>query len=327
MIQSNKQKRLSYVRNAHLRLQEMNLRFKRTGGCRLAMKLKLFVILTLFSVIVFATGERTATLKYIEKYKGMAIREMKEYGIPVSITLAQGILESNSGTSYLATKANNHFGIKCHHGWEGRKIYKDDDKKNECFRAYKSADESFRDHSLFLTTRSHYNFLFEKDPTDYKAWAYGLKKAGYATNLKYPQLLIKIIEENDLQKYDLQDLEDIELDNSVLHILESANQVNYIIAPEGSTFESIAEKMQLRVRELLRYNELQYDDKLEVGQIIYLYPKRKKAAEEFKKYVVRKDDNMYSISQKFAIRLEKLYQHNNMKVGEQPKVGQVLKLR
>ncbi len=292
------------------------------------MKLKLFVIITLISTMAWATGGRTATLEYIEKYKDIAIHEMKEYGIPASITLAQGILESASGTSYLAVEANNHFGIKCHRDWKGKKVYKDDDKKDECFRVYKDPDESFRDHSLFLKNRSRYAFLFEEDPTDYKAWAYGLKKAGYATNRKYPQLLIKIIEENDLHQYDLHDFEDVVLaDATTLSILESANRVDYVIAQEGSTFESLAEKAERKVEELLEYNELQYDATLEPGQVIYIQPKRKKAARKFKTHVVQEGEDMYTISQKYAIRLEKLYERNDMRVGQQPEAGRLLKLR
>ena len=140
---------------------------------------------------------------YILNYKDVAIDKMRVYGIPASITLAQGILESGSGNSELARKANNHFGIKCHKDWKGKTFHMDDDAKNECFRKYKSPDESYRDHSLFLTTRDRYADLFELDITDYRGWARGLKKAGYATNPKYPQLLIKIIEENRLYEFDI----------------------------------------------------------------------------------------------------------------------------
>ena len=165
------------------------------------MKIKLLVTFALLSSLMMANSDVEA---YIKKYKGVAIREMKKHGIPASITLAQGILESGSGKSYLAKEANNHFGIKCHEDWKGKRIYHDDDEKNECFRSYKDPDESFRDHSEFLTTRSRYAFLFEESPTDYKAWAKGLKKAGYATNRKYPQLLIDLIEKYELHKYDLE---------------------------------------------------------------------------------------------------------------------------
>ena len=147
-----------------------------------------------------AFGQEISRKEYIEKYSSLAVKQMHQYKIPASITLAQGILESNNGNSRLATKANNHFGIKCH-GWGGKKIFADDDKKNECFRNYKNVLESFVDHSLFLNKYSRYEFLFDYKITDYKSWAKGLKKAGYATNNKYPELLIKIIEENKPVSY------------------------------------------------------------------------------------------------------------------------------
>ena len=146
-------------------------------------------------------GQQFSRNEYIVKFAPLAVKQMQIHKIPASITLAQGILESNNGNSRLAIKGNNHFGIKCH-GWEGKKIYADDDQKHECFRSYKNVIESYRDHSLFLKKYDRYSFLFDYKIKDYKSWALGLKKAGYATNSKYPELLIKIIEENQLYKYD-----------------------------------------------------------------------------------------------------------------------------
>jgi LysM repeat protein len=146
--------------------------------------------------------QKIAVEEYIDTYKSTAIEEMIKYRIPASITLAQGILESNSGNSPLAVEANNHFGIKCHKEWTGKTFHQDDDEKDECFRKYNKAEESYRDHSEFLTTRERYKTLFDLEMTDYKGWAYGLKQAGYATNPKYPELLIKIIEENRLDVFD-----------------------------------------------------------------------------------------------------------------------------
>ena len=157
----------------------------------------LFLLFLSFSL--FAQNDREA---YIEKYKAIAIKKMKQHGIPASITLAQGILESGAGKSKLTIKAKNHFGIKCHNEWTGRTYKMDDDKKKECFRKYKTAEQSFEDHSRFLTSRDRYAFLFEYDVTDYKKWAIGLKKAGYATNPQYAKLLIKVIEENHLDRFD-----------------------------------------------------------------------------------------------------------------------------
>lgn len=140
---------------------------------------------------------------YISKYSDMAVDQMKTYGIPASITLAQGLLESDAGRSSLATKCNNHFGIKCHSDWTGRKMYHDDDARQECFRCYKDAEESYRDHSLFLVKGSRYQSLFKLGPTDYKGWAKGLKAAGYATSPTYADKLIELIERYGLDAYDL----------------------------------------------------------------------------------------------------------------------------
>lgn len=162
--------------------------------------MKKIVLLLLFLIPFFVKADDTEV--YIKKYRKIAIKEMRRYGVPASITLAQGILESGSGKSRLAKKGRNHFGIKCTSDWHGRTIKEDDDKKNECFRKYRKAKHSFRDHSKFLATRKRYEFLFKYDKRDYKSWATGLKQAGYATNPKYPSLLINLIEKYDLDKYD-----------------------------------------------------------------------------------------------------------------------------
>ena len=297
------------------------------------MNFKLLIFLSLISDVALANGPK-AQEDYIEKYKDAAIREMKEYGIPASITLAQGLLESGSGNSYLAVEGNNHFGIKCHLDWDGPKLYKDDDRKNECFRAYRNPEESFRDHSLFLRNRSRYAFLFEEDPTDYEAWAKGLKKAGYATNRKYDDHLIELIERYKLYRYDqvegfasAEQNDPLEEVSPVYEVRVSPNRVDYVVAGEGDSFESIAKALDKRIGEILKYNELTYDTKLKAGQILYLQPKRRRASRGNEEYVVKEGDTMYSIAQKFAIRLEKLYKRNDMQVGEQPKPGDKLELR
>jgi len=292
------------------------------------MKLKWVLILMMVATATFAGSDQE---EYIKKYKQVAIREMKLHGVPASITLAQGILESGSGNSYLATKANNHFGIKCHQDWDGKRVYKDDDKKNECFRAYRDPDESFRDHSLFLKNRSRYAFLFEESPTDYKAWAKGLKKAGYATNKKYPELLIDLIERYKLHQYDLEGYnakphgEEKEIAVSLINV--STNNVDYVEVGEGESLESISAKTQVRVKKLLKYNDLEWDAVIKKGDRIYTQPKRRKAAREFQYHKVEAGETMHSISQKFGVRLERLYDMNSMRVGEQPKVGITLYLR
>ncbi len=269
---------------------------------------------------------------YIEDWYEVAQSEMLEHGIPASITLAQGILESASGESELAKKSNNHFGIKCHRDWDGEKVYYDDDEDNECFRKYDNAKESFHDHSLFLKNRSRYAYLFELKSNDYKSWAKGLKKAGYATNPKYDDLLIDLIERYDLHKYDVRGVvrrspPKVEPDPDALIVQETANKVDYVLAREGDSYELLALSLGKRTTDLLKYNELRYDAELEPGQVVYLQPKKKRAARENRYYTVVEGDDMYSISQKFAIRLDKLYQRNEILVGEQPRPGTRLELR
>jgi LysM repeat protein len=293
-------------------------------------------LICFLSLIYISAKAQTTREIYIEKWHEVAQNEMRDYGIPASITLAQGILESGDGQSDLATKANNHFGIKCHLDWKGKKVYMDDDEKGECFRSYKNAKESFRDHSLFLSTRSRYAFLFEESPTNYKAWAKGLRKAGYATNRKYADLLIGLIEKNDLHKYDRLNfdakdpdpLRDIEVPIAEEYITRlSSNKVKYIITHKGDSFESIAQFANCKAEDLLAYNDLRYDAQLEDGQLIYLQPKRRKAAREHRFHFVQEGEDMYAISQKFGIRLEKLYQRNSLSVGSQPNAGTRLELR
>jgi len=297
------------------------------------MKLKIITLICIFSGALMA---QSPSVEYIEKWHAVAQAEMKAYGIPASITLAQGILESASGKSKLATEGNNHFGIKCHLEWDGDKIYADDDEKGECFRSYSKAEESFRDHSLFLSTRSRYASLFKEKPTDYEAWAKGLKKAGYATNRKYADLLIDLIERYDLSRFDQIDFEELseaEIAEGTIafadqHLIKlSSNKVKYIIARSGDTWESLAQFADCKGEDLLDYNELRYDASLEDGQIIYLQPKRRRASREHRIHLVQDGESMYDISQKFGVRLEKLYERNNLNIGVQPPVGTRLELR
>jgi len=209
------------------------------------------------------------TLEYIDNYKDIAVRKMIEYKIPASITLAQGVLESGNGRSELTRKANNHFGIKCHKGWTGKKVHHDDDEKHECFRKYNHPEESFDDHSMFLTSRSRYAALFELESDDYKAWAKGLKNAGYATDRKYPDKLIKIIEDYKLYQYD-----DVVLgvDNVKKRNRKKQEEVvsnNYVIVNKGDTLYSIAKNNSTTVERIKVLNSLTSND-LNIGQKIYL---------------------------------------------------------
>lgn len=273
---------------------------------------------------------------YINMYKDVAIKEMKRSKIPASITLAQGMLESGNGTSPLATKGNNHFGIKCHSDWKGKKIYFDDDKRNECFRKYENAWESFRDHSDFLIRQSRYKFLFEYKQTDYKSWAKGLKKAGYATNPQYPSLLIKIIEENQLYRFDNGKTDNIPTitPSSVVTKSENLapdiiinNRIKSITVKEGDTYKSIADANEMMIWEIFKYNDLPKDAQLKSGQQIYLQPKRKKAQIGCEYHYVSEGETMYTISQKYGIKLKKLYEMNLAKSGDKIEVGQKLWLR
>lgn len=297
-------------------------------------------------LLIFYTGFLTAYSQsdskmtrdeYISEYKDLAVKEMKRTGVPASITLAQGILESGNGNSRLAVKANNHFGIKCH-DWKGKKIRHDDDLKRECFRKYKSVYESYQDHSDFLVEKQRYSFLFTLDPEDYKGWAEGLKKAGYATSKKYDKALIRIIEENQLYVYDqgieipmtgdqqLAQINNSESSTQSVRVLER-NRIRYIISNEGDSYTSISDEFDLLPWELRKYNELDDDAKIDSGQVLYLQPKRNKAEPGKKVHAVEEGETMYTISQKYGIKLSQLYKKNLMEDGAQPSAGQVLQLR
>lgn len=273
------------------------------------------------------------TTAYIERFHKVAIREMYLYKIPASITLAQGILESGSGKSDLAEKANNHFGIKCPGDYSGKGFYKDDDKRNECFRVYKNADESFRDHSIFLT-KPRYSELFKLSETDYKGWAKGLKKAGYATNSKYPQLLIEIIEQNKLYEYDKNPERYLAKDDSrcskQLNVIapnpakqannggvtppppkrDKVNGIKCLQVKPGDTFYGLSKKAGLTIAELKYLNDMPEDHVLQVGEYLFIEPKKKKNKEHNGHYV-REGDTWYSISQLYGIRKTNLMKMNS----------------
>ncbi len=281
--------------------------------------------------------------EYIEMWKDEAISQMVKYNIPASITLAQGILESANGNSELARYANNHFGIKCH-GWTGETINKDDDHKDDCFRKYLTAHESFEDHSVFLK-KSRYAFLFDYEITDYKAWAKGLKKAGYATNPKYPDLLIKLIEQHELYKYDIMQGEfeskdpllvatpgitqPLEMEASSMvnvHLIEvSKNKIKFVTVKTGDTYYKIAKEFDLGLWQLYKYNDLTKEDVLLPGDIIYLQPKKNKAKE--KVHVVQKGETMNDIAQQHGVKLKKLYKRNEGVFGQDLEEGQQISLR
>ncbi len=275
--------------------------------------------------------------QYIDQYKDCAIEQMLKWKIPASITLAQGLLESGAGRSELAVKGNNHFGIKCH-GWDGRTIHRDDDAKNECFRAYASPFDSYEDHSRFLTSGQRYRSLFSLKATDYRGWAYGLKAAGYATNPQYANRLIDIIQLYKLYEYDkatgydkflTRHTKDTQVGGQPLHLIRIYNKNYYIYARRGDTFRSIGEEIGISYKKIARYNERDRDDRLEEGEIVWLKKKQKRAPKEYKhrNHYVRQGESMYTIAQKYGIRLESLYKMNGLTPDYDIKVGDALRLR
>jgi LysM repeat protein len=248
--------------------------------------------------------------------------------------LAQGLFESGAGMSDLAKYSNNHFGIKCGYNWNGRKTYHTDDAPNECFREYDNARDSYEDHSLFLSRGQRYQFLFQLDKTDYRGWAIGLKKAGYATNPSYANRLISIIEEYQLYKYDNPERKerhrhhrDEVVAPAFTHEVRIANDIAYIEARAGDTFDGISTEFGISARRLAKYNDLQEDYTLQLGDIVYLHKKQKRAAKGCILYVVEGGDSMHSISQKYGMRLKSLYKLNDKDGDYVPMVGDMLRLR
>ena len=270
-----------------------------------------------------AFGQEISRKEYIEKYSSLAVKQMHQYKIPASITLAQGILESNNGNSRLATKANNHFGIKCH-GWEGKKIFADDDKKNECFRNYKNVLESFVDHSLFLNKYSRYEFLFDYKITDYKSWAKGLKKAGYATNNKYPELLIKIIEENKLYQFDSKKIDkNLIVDNRNIYM--HPNKIKYVVSKNQETYKTIAKSLNIKLKQILKYNDDNNQSVLNVGTKVFIQPKRNRSKQRI--HVVNNGEDLRTISQTYGVKMKSLKKRNQLILKNSLNNGDKLRLR
>ena len=269
---------------------------------------------------------------YFDKYKDVAVEQMLKYRIPASITLAQGVLESGAGRSELAVKANNHFGIKCN-GWTGRKSYHDDDARNECFRAYDNAYESYQDHSVFLTTSKRYSSLFQLKLTDYKGWAKGLKACGYATSPTYATKLIEIIQLYKLDRYDTaKDYDKFQTQQvkaGDTRRIYAFNKNYYLLARKGDTFRTISSEVGISYRKLAKYNERDKKDVLEEGEIVWLKKKQNKAPKDYKGrlHYVKSGESMYSISQRYGIKLKKLYKLNDLPPYYQIRVGDALRLR
>ncbi|MBQ9192354.1 MAG: glucosaminidase domain-containing protein [Bacteroidales bacterium] len=330
---------------------------------------KVFIVLAL-SLGLAASAQREGQSpqeRYISRYAGIAVNEMYRSGVPASITLAQGIIESSSGASKLAAEGNNHFGIKCHNSWNGRTMRADDDRRNECFRVYDSAEESFRDHSDFLRYRDRYKFLFDFQTVDYKSWAYGLKQAGYATDPSYAAKLIKCVEDYGLSRYDRMTLEQVlaeagqeaerpaeavaleEIPDSPLKIeagglytgsageeyrfslsrtLYSRNGVPFVFAVEGESYASLAKRYHLLEREILKYNDVSKGAELHAGDVVYLEPKKTKAAAGLDKFIVGEDpESFHAICQRFAVREKSVRKLNGLPSNYEPREGDELLLR
>ncbi len=318
--------------------------------------------LLLWSVSVL--GQTTAEA-YIATYKHIAIEEMRTFKIPASITLAQGILESNSGNSALAVEANNHFGIKCHKEWSGDTFYQDDDEKNECFRKYDNPEESYRDHSLFLTTRSRYSALFELEITDYQGWAKGLKAAGYATNPAYAKSLIDKIDYYDLTRFDRmalgllaetdgQEADTLESeglglpyqksiapfspdDKSAYELAEMTksgrfvylnNGVKFIYAKDGDTPISLGAELGVFSYQIYKYNYLENgtDYVFKSGDLIYIEPLKNKCRKP-SHYTMQYGETLRDVALKFAVKLEKLQKKNDVKENTYLAPGRQIRLK
>lgn len=293
------------------------------------LKIVIFVIPLLF-VSVVVNGKEDAYTRYIDTYSRMAMDQQAAHGIPASITLAQGLLESHAGQSTLASKGNNHFGIKCHRGWEGDTLLRNDDAANECFRAYSSADESFEDHSRFLL-KPRYKPLFENEVTDYVAWAHGLKACGYATDPNYAMRLITIIERYGLYLYDIDSHKKAEEDAGFIqqmllgkHPVRKSRGLHCVIASPGDTYSTISKELGLAPNKLMEYNDCKKDGEIKAWEEVYLQPKRDVAPDGIDSVTIGEGESVHSICQRFGIKQD-VVMRLNPKAKDRP--GTRLRLR
>ncbi len=301
---------------------------------------------------------RQTRQEYIERYKHIAVEHMEYYGIPASITMAQGILESDCGNSQLSLSSNNHFGIKCKTGWTGRTVYYDDDEAGECFRAYSSVEQSYRDHAEFLDSSPRYDSLFAYGVTDYKSWARGLKAAGYATAPHYADALIKIIEDEKLYVLDREGGEElyssrhdevatepqevesseqgaVDPDNFAVTInahkgynIERVNGLYFTRAKSGDSIEKLADIFDISRFNLRYFNDLKRDAELAEGDVIFIERKRSEwQGDDKRSHQVAEGESLYSISQRYGIRLGRLARKNHLKKDSQLKLNQIVIIR
>ena len=293
------------------------------------MNKTIFILFFSFCCFLKCDAQKISAQDYVQQYKDLAIKEMKRMGVPAAITLAQGLLETENGNSDLVKASNNHFGIKCKSTWTAETVSHDDDAPGECFRKYKSPEDSYRDHSNFLRGNSRYDFLFQLDPSDYKGWAYGLRKAGYATNPRYPEILIKNIEDNNLQQYTLEAIKDVphfdasqyagdpEKQNdsvdetvSVAPISLTINGSKALYVPKGTSLLAVATEHRINLEKLLTINDLTKDGLLDKGQYIFLEKKQKEGKNDF--CITETNETMYDIAQKYGVILQNLYAYNQL---------------
>jgi LysM repeat protein len=306
---------------------------------------RLLFIGILFCALKTSAQKITAE-EYIETYREAAIAEMKRSGVPASITLSQGILETEAGNSELVKKSNNHFGIKCKSDWTGESVRHTDDAPNECFRKYNSAADSYKDHSDYLKTNQRYASLFELPTSDYKGWAYGLKKAGYATNPRYAQIVISNIEKHNLQQYDsgyvfvpsdvaiiennnpTKNVQPLPVDADLVDAIKSKSKFNglrAIFASKGTSILAIATAAEIDLVKLLEYNDMKTDGLLNVDQLIYLEKKSKKGNRDY--YLATQSETLFDVAQTNAVQLKSLAELNNLSENERIKKGAKIKLR
>lgn len=306
------------------------------------------ILFLLLMIAFFASGQHITRQEYINRYQLLAIEEMNRSGIPASITMAQACLESRDGNSELSVKSNNHFGIKCKRGWKGKKVYYDDDSRNECFRKYRTVEDSYVDHTNFLMNNQRYGFLFRLRHTDYKGWARGLKKAGYATAHDYDKRLIKIIEANGLHRLDKKmtfNQLDVIANNNVQskksnvtgtltltpynsHQVTRINGVKAVVAQKGDTYEMIAQELRMAYWEVFKYNDQVRGYQPVPNEVVYIHTKKNKAGKKDKSFHrVQLGETLHYISQLYGIKLKSLRKRNHIKKQEHLHPGQIIRLR
>jgi LysM repeat protein len=327
---------------------------------RLVRTILLFAIIAIAYALPAMGQERQTREEYVERYKAIAIAHMERYGIPASITMAQGILESDSGNSRLSTSSNNHFGIKCKKSWRGDRVFHDDDAKGECFRAYPSVEASYQDHADFLDQSPRYDSLFAYPSDDYRSWARGLKACGYATAPDYAERLVKIIESMKLYLLDKENggkiymaakranantegwfesntaSPDEQINPNAFRVtvnshkgygIYRSNHTFYVVAKEGDTYQTIGEVFHISARTLEKFNDVAKGTQLHKGDIVYIERKKTQWLGNVMQHKVVREENLYSLSQSYGIRLKSLMKLNHLREGNDVKKGDIIRLK